>query len=119
MCWVQGDKRSYSYVVGVSCDRKWTDVNWEDLMFLSRLIPRVCHNVNRVCYIYGDMVRDQIPDITPTYLTDLVLATARQVDHAATQVTAGAYSGVGSEVWFDLFSIVLSLEGKKAKFVFF
>lgn len=56
-------------------------------MFLARLIPRVCHNVNRVCYIHGDLVRDQILDITPTYPTSLVLATARQVDHAATQVS--------------------------------
>lgn len=56
-------------------------------MFLARLIPRVCHNVNRVCYIHGDLVRDQILDITPTYPTSLVLATARQVDYAATQVS--------------------------------
>lgn len=82
---LQGDKRTYSYVVGVSCDRK--EPIWEDLMFLARLIPRICHNVNRVCYIHGDLVRDQILDITPTYPTSLVLATARQVDHAATQVS--------------------------------
>ncbi|XP_046672222.1 GMP synthase [glutamine-hydrolyzing] isoform X2 [Homalodisca vitripennis] len=81
---VQGDCRSYSYVVGISCDRK--EPNWEDLMFLAHLIPRVCHNVNRVCYIAGDLVRDQILDITPTFLTSIVLATARQVDHVATQV---------------------------------
>ncbi|XP_066992436.1 GMP synthase [glutamine-hydrolyzing] isoform X2 [Anabrus simplex] len=80
---VQGDCRSYSYVVGISSEK---DPDWEDLMFLARLIPRVCHNVNRVCYIFGGLVRDQVLDITPTFLTSNVLSTLRQVDHVATQV---------------------------------
>ncbi|KAF4521610.1 hypothetical protein B566_EDAN006652 [Ephemera danica] len=82
---VQGDCRSYSYVVGISCDK---DPDWEDLLFLARLIPRVCHNVNRVCYIMGKMVRDQVQDVTATFLTSSVLSTVRQVDVLANQVLA-------------------------------
>ncbi|CAI5775756.1 synthase [glutamine-hydrolyzing] isoform X1 [Podarcis lilfordi] len=41
---VQGDCRSYSYVCGISSKDA---PHWESLMFLSRLIPRMCHNINR------------------------------------------------------------------------
>lgn len=41
---VQGDARSYSYVVGLSSDQP---PNWNYLLYLAKLIPRVCHNVNR------------------------------------------------------------------------
>ncbi|XP_073989483.1 GMP synthase burgundy [Rhodnius prolixus] len=80
---VQGDCRSYNYVVGISSEK---DPDWQDLIILSKLIPRVCHNVNRVCYIGGGLVKDPVQDITPTYLTTHVLATVRQADHLATQV---------------------------------
>lgn len=80
---VQGDCRTYSYVVGISCEK---DPIWEDLIFLAKLIPRVCSNVNRVCFIAGDLVREQILDITPTFLTSNVLSTIRQADYVATQV---------------------------------
>ena len=70
-------------MVGLSCD---DDPDWADLEFLAKLIPRVCHNVNRVCYIAGKMVKDQVQDITPTYLTSNVLGTLRQADYMANQV---------------------------------
>ncbi|BES89506.1 GMP synthase [Nesidiocoris tenuis] len=80
---VQGDCRSYSYVVGISSEK---EPDWQDLTTLSKLIPRVCHNINRVCYVAGGLVKDPIQDITPTYLTSHVLATLRQADYLATQV---------------------------------
>ncbi|XP_014276827.1 GMP synthase [glutamine-hydrolyzing] isoform X1 [Halyomorpha halys] len=80
---VQGDCRSYSYVVGISCEK---EPDWLDLVVLSKLIPRVCHNVNRVCYIAGGLVKDPVQDITPTFLTTQVLATVRQADHLVSQV---------------------------------
>lgn len=40
----QGDCRSYSYVCGVTSKES---PHWESLMFLARLIPRMCHNINR------------------------------------------------------------------------
>lgn len=84
---VQGDRRSYSYVVGLSCEETVSEgVEWEDMLFLAKLIPRVCHNVNRVCYIFGPQLHHPIQDITPTYLTSNVIATLRQADHLANQV---------------------------------
>lgn len=42
---VQGDGRSYSYAVALSSDRYPPD--WQDMHYLAKIIPRVCHNVNR------------------------------------------------------------------------
>lgn len=80
---VQGDCRSYSYVVGISSER---EPDWDDLVFLSRIIPRICHNINRVCYIFGGLVKEIIPDLTATYLTRSVLSLIRQCDDVATTV---------------------------------
>lgn len=80
---VQGDNRSYSYVVGISSKN---DPVWTDLEFLAKLIPRICHNINRVCYIAGGLVKDQVQDVTPTFLSSHVLSTLRQVDYIANQV---------------------------------
>ncbi|XP_063987123.1 GMP synthase [glutamine-hydrolyzing] [Diachasmimorpha longicaudata] len=86
---VQGDRRSYSYVVGLSLEDVAPEaINWDDLVFLAKLIPRVCHNVNRVCYIFGPMVHHPVTDITPTHLTSSVISTLRQADHLANQVLA-------------------------------
>ncbi|KAL7305490.1 hypothetical protein TKK_0002227 [Trichogramma kaykai] len=84
---VQGDCRSYSYVVGLSSDENILEpAEWDDLLFLSKLIPRICHNVNRVCYIFGSKVQHPVMDITPTYLTPNVIGTIRQADYVANQV---------------------------------
>lgn len=84
---VQGDRRSYSYVVGLSCENlSPEDVIWDDMLFLAKLIPRVCHNINRVCYIFGKMVHHPVIDITPTHLTSNVISTLRQADHVTNQI---------------------------------
>ncbi|EEB14877.1 GMP synthase, putative [Pediculus humanus corporis] len=90
---VQGDNRSYSYVVGISSKN---DPVWTDLEFLAKLIPRICHNINRVCYIAGGLVKDQVQDVTPTFLSSHVLSTLRQVDYIANQVlaTSGCMSAI-------------------------
>ncbi|KAK6630444.1 hypothetical protein RUM43_014789 [Polyplax serrata] len=82
---VQGDNRSYNYVVGISSKN---DPDWGDMEFLAKIIPRICHNINRVCYIAGGLVKDQVQDVTPTFLTSHVLSTLRQVDYIANQVLA-------------------------------
>ncbi|KAB0793294.1 hypothetical protein PPYR_12914 [Photinus pyralis] len=93
---VQGDCRTYSYVVGISSEH---DPDWNDLMFLSRLIPRICHNINRVCYIFGGLVKEIIPDLTPTHLTCQVLSTLRQADDLAMGVMQSkGYSGSISQM---------------------
>ncbi|UYV82071.1 GMPS [Cordylochernes scorpioides] len=81
---VQGDCRTYSYVVGLSSKEEITD--WKDLMYLAKIIPRVCHNINRVCYIFGEPVIFPVQDVTSTLLTPGVLATLRQADYVAHQV---------------------------------
>jgi GMP synthase (glutamine-hydrolysing) len=96
---LQGDCRSYSYVVGLSSEK---EPDWDDMLFLARLIPRVCHNVNRVCYIWGGLVRDQVLDITPTFLTSNVLSTLRQADHVASQVSRMKLKYIIFIVWILL-----------------
>lgn len=77
---VQGDCRTYSYVAGLSSDK---DPDWQQLSFLAQLIPRICLNVNRVVFIFGDRIKEQIGDITPTFLSQRVLATLRSADNVA------------------------------------
>lgn len=78
-----GDARTYSYVVGLSSEKS---PDWNDLIFLAKLIPRILHNVNRVCYVFGGPVVHQITDITHTRVSQYALAQIRQADHLATQV---------------------------------
>lgn len=54
----QGDGRTYSYVAGLSSTSPIID--WPVLMYFSKMIPRICHNVNRVVYIFGDAVKDPL-----------------------------------------------------------
>ncbi|XP_078064352.1 GMP synthase [glutamine-hydrolyzing] isoform X2 [Mustelus asterias] len=77
---VQGDCRSYSYVCGLTSK---DPPHWDSLIFLARLIPRMCHNINRVVYIFGPQIREPITDVTPTFLTTGVLSTLRQADFEA------------------------------------
>ena len=99
---VQGDCRSYSYVVGVSEDQtKESDVvseaqKFEDLSILAKLIPRICHNINRVCYIFGDSVKFPVLDVTQTFLTPHVLSQLREADSIATNILMT--SGYGAAV---------------------
>lgn len=88
---VQGDARSYNYAVGISSRE---DPVWDDLMLIARIIPKVCHNINRVCYIHGGLVSHPISDITPTYLTPSVISLLRQADHVANQALVGCQNRI-------------------------
>lgn len=81
---VQGDARSYSHVVCLSGEKEPS--NWEDMMRLAKIIPRICHNVNRVCYVFGKAIQYPVIDVTETCLTQNVLATLREADHRAHKV---------------------------------
>ena len=87
-------------MVGLSTEESGGEVvDWDDLLFLARLIPRVCHNVNRVCYIFGPIVQHPITDITPTHLTSNVIATLRQADNLANQIlTSNGYMDAISQM---------------------
>uniref|UniRef100_A0A8C5W651 GMP synthase C-terminal domain-containing protein n=1 Tax=Microcebus murinus TaxID=30608 RepID=A0A8C5W651_MICMU len=67
---VGGDCHSYSYMCGISSK---DEPDWESLIFLASLIPRMCHNINRVVYIFGPQVKEPPTDVTPTFLTTGVL----------------------------------------------
>jgi len=56
------------------------------LFFLAKLIPRICHDVNRVAYIFGEPVSDQLVDVTPTFLSFNVLSTLREADDIAMNI---------------------------------
>jgi len=84
---VQGDHRTYSYCVGISCE---TDPNWAHLKFFARIIPQVCHSINRIVFIFGEKVVNPVREVTRTTLTPSVIATVRQADHLANQVLAAA-----------------------------
>lgn len=80
---VQGDKRSYNYVVGLSSDK---EPSWSDMIFLSKLIPRILHNINRVCFIFGQPVTHQITDVTHTFLSNYTIGQIRQADYIVNKV---------------------------------
>ena len=42
--YLQGDCRTYSYVAAVSSD---DSPCWKSLMVYAKIIPKLCHNVNR------------------------------------------------------------------------
>uniref|UniRef100_A0A674MYU0 GMP synthase (glutamine-hydrolyzing) n=1 Tax=Takifugu rubripes TaxID=31033 RepID=A0A674MYU0_TAKRU len=91
-----GDCRSYSYVCGVTSRES---PYWESLMFLARLIPRMCHNINRVVYVFGTHVKEPPTDVTPTFLTTGVLSTLRQADFEAHSILReSGYSGKISQM---------------------
>lgn len=80
---VQGDCRSYSYVIGLSTSEA---PDWNDLLFLAKLIPRILHNINRVCFIFGGVVTYPVTDITHTRISRYALAQLREADHVVNQV---------------------------------
>lgn len=64
-----------------------SEPNWDDMLFLAKLIPRILHNVNRVCYVFGDPIQYQITDITHTTLNNYVIKQLRQADAVANDVS--------------------------------
>jgi len=52
-----------------------------------------------VCYVWSGLVRDQVLDITPTFLTSNVLSTLRQVDPVANQVSKAELRDTDYGVW--------------------
>jgi len=83
---VQGDARSYSYAVAISSPKESVAQEWQDLLYFAKLIPRLCHNINRVTFVFGGPIEHQVNDITPTLLTPHSIATLRAADHLANQV---------------------------------
>lgn len=83
-----GDARTYSYVLGLSTAE---EPDWESLLFLAKLIPRILHNINRVCYIFGGTVQFPLNDITHTKVSRYSLAQLREADHMTNTVGFGGF----------------------------
>ncbi|KAF2075452.1 hypothetical protein CYY_003233 [Polysphondylium violaceum] len=88
---VQGDGRTYSYLVGLYSTETLTSssqVDWPSVFSLARTIPKVCHNINRIVYIFptpsNAKVCDQplasVKSITPTHLTPEAIAQLQSAD---------------------------------------
>jgi GMP synthase (glutamine-hydrolysing) len=72
---VQGDGRTYSYLVGLS-----GKADWQKLMAIAREIPKKLHEVNRVVYIFGDKLSQPDTSITPTHPEPEAVEQLRQAD---------------------------------------
>ena len=72
---VQGDGRTYSYLVGLSGAQ-----DWERLMDKAREIPKRIHEVNRVVYVFGDKLQAPVRDITTTFPTPEAVEQLRLAD---------------------------------------
>ena len=58
------------------------------MIFLAKLIPRILHNINRVCFIFGQPVVYQITDVTHTFISKYTIGQVRQADHIVNSVSA-------------------------------
>lgn len=78
---VQGDGRTYSYLAALSSDSVISgEAGWKKLFSLAKLIPKVCHNINRVVYVFGAPVKGPIRRVSTTHLTRDVLDQLRVAD---------------------------------------
>lgn len=83
---VQGDARTYSHVVCLSSSEEPKGLEWLEVSKFAKLVPKICHNVNRVCYVFGEPIAFPVNDVTETHLTPHVLATLREADSLAHKV---------------------------------
>lgn len=58
------------------------DPDWDDLLFLAKLIWRILHNINRMCFIFGGSVEFPITDITDTRLDQNTLEQLPEATHS-------------------------------------
>merc|ERR1712048_49293 len=74
---VQGDGRTYSYPCVLSGP---TTPDWNVLLDFAWLIPKVCHNVNRVVFAFGGPTSGPYKQITPTFPGREALDQLREAD---------------------------------------
>jgi GMP synthase (glutamine-hydrolysing) len=78
---VQGDGRTFSYLVGISGPQ-----DWNELLQLAKEIPKTLHNINRVAYFFGDAFEHFSPTITNTHLNAESLDQLREADDIVNQL---------------------------------
>ncbi len=72
---IQGDGRTYSYVLGLSGKK-----DWSKLFKKAKAIPKTFHKINRVVYIFGEPVTEVQTTITKTKLTPDVIRQLQEAD---------------------------------------
>lgn len=77
---VQGDCRSYSYVVGLT-----GTPNWKKVFSLAKEIPKSIHLVNRIVYILGSKIDSSDISTTKTYLNEESINQLKLVDFLVNQ----------------------------------
>eukprot|EP00941_MAST-03F_sp_MAST-3F-sp1_P004569 g4569.t1 len=77
---VQGDCRSYKSLCALSWNGSGP-VDWTLLQDIAREIPKRCHEINRVVFVFGEPIKESISrTITPTRLETPVIDTLRAAD---------------------------------------
>ena len=110
---VQGDQRTYSGLVCLSCDG---EPQWSELFRLAKEIPKHCHGVNRVVFAFGPALPGGfLPDVTPTTLTPAVIALLQRCDEEVNEVLL-SFSLLSSlsQVPVVLFPASMGEEGKRS-----
>ncbi|KAE9552854.1 hypothetical protein FO519_003919 [Halicephalobus sp. NKZ332] len=84
---VQGDCRSYSYVAALSTNER--PIPWTALHQIAKIIPNRVLNINRVVYVFGNVVEEEIKDITVTHLNEETVKELQKADHVVYNILAG------------------------------
>jgi GMP synthase (glutamine-hydrolysing) len=85
---VQGDGRTYSYAVAVTTAMNHLNFNredWEEVLQVGKLIPKLAHKVNRVVFMFGGPLMNQECRVTKTLLTQNTISRIREADSIVTQ----------------------------------
>lgn len=90
---VQGDSRTYSYVVGLSGKQ-----NWDKMFHIAKEIPKVIHSVNRVVYIFGNKIERSNISTTKTYLNEEAVDQIKKADYFVNKSLLEYKSGSVSKI---------------------
>lgn len=87
---VQGDGRTFSYLVSLSGgDHRVKDLAfWLELLNIAREIPKYIHQANRVVYLFGNGLEEneRIQTITPTLLEPMAIKQLQEADEIVNQI---------------------------------
>jgi len=81
---VQGDGRTYSNACALTAKNQ--KPNWDHLFYLAQLIPKICHKVNRVIFVYGPPLLGPLTEISNISCTPDIINTLQNADDLVTQV---------------------------------
>ena len=83
---VQGDFRTYGYVVTLSMDySSLDDIDWEFAFELAKEIPKLIHKVNRVCFVFGNKISTS-PSLIPTLMRPDIIEKLQEADDIVNQI---------------------------------